>query len=126
MMLELCFAAITLALSALLLRSFGFRAAPVFSALVLLFILSRLPEYFSDFIEVYKLTDIGGRGGAAIMKIIGASYLFGISAELCRELGESGAANAISVVGKLELAAIAMPFISELMKLALSLVRVSP
>ncbi len=113
---------IAAAFSVFLLKNLGFRSAPVFSCLCLVFILSELSVYFSDIIKIY--TDFAplAEGAEALLKIIGSSYLFGISSDVCRELGEGGIASALSLLGKLEVLALALPYIKELLSLATSLV----
>lgn len=120
MITELCAAALVAAFSAFLLRHLGWRGAPVFAALCFIFLISTLSRNFSDIIKIFDTAAIGD-STAAILKIIGIGYLFGISSELCRELGESSIASALSLLGRFEIIAVVLPFISELISLALSL-----
>ena len=120
MITELCAAALVAAFSAFLLRHLGWRGAPVFAALCFIFLISTLSRNFSDIIKIFDTAAIGD-SAAAILKIIGIGYLFGISSELCRELGESSIASALSLLGRFEIIAVVLPFISELISLALSL-----
>lgn len=122
MSLAPCFAAIAFAIAAVLLRNLGWRGAPVFAVLCFVVLLSELPEQLLPVAKLFSSVALVGDCAAAILKIIGCGYLFGISAELCRELGESAIASALTLVGRFEVIALVLPFIGEALELALSLI----
>ena len=107
--------AILLAVSAVLLRNFGWKGAPVFSALAIVVILSELSFAVSELTSFFSFLSNSGMGdlSAAALKILGCGYLFGICADLCRELGEGGIAKAVEVVGRAEIIIIVLPFLKE-------------
>lgn len=49
-----------------------------------------------------------------VLKIIGVSYLAGISAELCKDAGENAVASKIELAGKLIILFMSMPIINSL------------
>lgn len=117
-------ALLLVAASALLLKSFGFRGAPVVAAVGIVAALSYYGEALSEIFAVFTYLDTVSDTGeyvSAALKIIGISYLSGISADVCREIGEGGVAKCISVITRLELIALSLPFIKEIISLALSL-----
>ncbi len=121
-MMEICCLGLVFAFSAVLLKNLGWRGVSIFTALGIVVLLSELR---GSFIEIDKLSGLFGaldEGGIAIFKIMGIGYLFGISSEICRELGEAGISFALTLVGRFEIIAVALPFISEIFSLALSLV----
>ena len=120
-MLEICFAGLVFAFSAVLLRNLGWRGAPVFAVVCFVFLLSDISIYFSDIIKIYSVSEAVGESASAILKVIGIGYLFGISSEICRELGETSISLALTLVGRFEIIAVVLPFISELIALAVSL-----
>ena len=107
--------AILLAVSAFLLRNFGWKGAPVFSALAIVVILSELSFAVSELTSFFSFLSSSGMGdlSAVALKILGCGYLFGICADLCRELGEGGIAKAVEVVGRAEIIIIVLPFLKE-------------
>lgn len=121
-MLKACFFGLVLAFCAVLLKNLGWRGAPVFTALGFLMIVSELPTFFRESQRFFELWDGFGESSAAILKIIGIGYLFGISADICRELGESGISTALTLAGRFEIITVALPFIFEIFSLAISLV----
>jgi len=119
---KLCFLALVFAFCALLLKSFGWRGTTVFTALGIVILLSEIPMFFKEAVSLSEAWQGLGDSCAAIFKIVGLGYLFGISSDICRELGESGIASALTLVGRLEIIAVSLPFISEIFSLAISLV----
>lgn len=122
MTVKLCFLGLVLAFSAMLLKNLGFRGACVFGALSFVVLLSELPGVFSEILKMLDYNEQLGESAAAIFKIVGIGYLFGISSEICREMGEGGIANAVALAGRFEIIAIATPFIKEIISLSLELV----
>ena len=112
--------ALLLSVCGVLLRNFGWKGAPVFSAVALLLLLSELTSGLGEVSSFIGTLFRGSRVGdvaSAALKILGAGYLFGICADVCRELGEGGVAKAIEVVGRVEIIIIVLPFLSEIINL---------
>jgi len=59
---------------------------------------------------------------SAAIKVLGIGYLFGICADLCRELGEAGIAKACEVVGRVEIIAVVIPYFEEIIKVGVELI----
>ena len=112
-MLEILFAGIVFALSGVMLKNLGWRGAPVFAALSLVVLLSSLPSRIEGALAVSELA-FAGEAGAAISKIVGIGYLFGICSEICRELGESSVATGLVIAGRLEMLGVCMPYLIRL------------
>ena len=121
-MLKACFLALVFCFCTVLLKNLGWRGASVFASLGLVLLFGELPGFFSEMSKLSSAWEALGESATAIFKIIGVGYLFGISSEICRELGESGIASALSLVGRFEIITVALPFISEIFTLATSLV----
>ena len=113
-----------LAFCALILRNLGWKGVPCFLALCLVLILSQLPGGIHKITSsLASLTNYGElseilRGA---VKIVGVGYLFGICADVCRELGENGIAKAVEVVGRVEIILIVMPFLMDIINLGVDL-----
>lgn len=120
MMMEVVFAGLVFSVASVLLRNLGWRGAPVFASLALIVLFSAVFSHLNAFFEVSR-TAFLGNAGEAISKIIGISYLFGISSDICRELGESAVASGLSLAGRLEMIAVSLPFLSDLVSGALRL-----
>ena len=108
-----------------MLRSLGWRAAPVFALISALIILGKIGDALFGVLDTVaslgKYADIEEAVGAAL-KILGLGYLFGISADLCRELGEGGIAKAVEVVGRIEIIVVILPFFEEIIKIGVELI----
>ena len=105
-----------LAASLLILKCFGFKGAPVVAAIATVslsgVLFGRLSDFLTFFDTLEALTE--DRYISSAVRIIGAGYLGGVSADVCRELGEGGVAKCITTVTRLELIAVSLPYISEL------------
>ncbi len=108
----------------LILKNFGFKGAPVFVCLSLLFVFSSVSDsLFSikdTYFQITSYADIG-EYSSALMKVVGIGYISGISSDICKEIGEAGVAKSIMVVSKLELIVIALPFVEKTVSLCVEL-----
>ena len=105
---------------AFILKSLSYKGAPVFSAICILIILARafgalcgiIPELLSiadsvEGLEIIKLS----------LKIVACGYLFGICADLCREMGENGIAKALDLSSRVEIIIMLLPYFGEIIRL---------
>jgi hypothetical protein len=110
--------------SVLVLSSFGSRAAPLVAVMVTLVAISLYEPAIREGGEL--ISYLGELSGAkeytrAALKVIGVSFLSGISKDVLTELGEVGIARSISLVTRLELFLISLPFVKEMLTALLSL-----
>ncbi len=126
MILRLIGTALILTVSAFLLKSFGWRGAPVFTAVALILFISEsegeLEYIFSSIKKIGNESGIDDALSAAI-KVLGIGYLFGICADICRELSEAGIAKAVEVVGRVEIITVVIPYFQEIIKVGIGLVK---
>ena len=112
------------AASVLILKSFGFRGAPLVTVIAVITLISGYGNALLGVSDVFS--ELGAFSGlseyvSAALKVVGISYLSGISSELCREIGEGGLAKAISTVTKLELVLLSLPYVKQILSSVLSL-----
>ena len=126
MILRLVGTALILTASAFLLKNFGWRGAPIFTAVALILFISEaegeLEYIFSSIKKIGNESGIDDALSAAV-KVLGIGYLFGICADICRELGEAGIAKAVEVVGRVEIIAVVIPYFQEIIKVGIELVK---
>ena len=125
MILKIFGLAILLSMTAFLLRSFGWRGAPVFASVALVILLTEA----SGLLEavLHSVRDIGAVAGLAepvraALKVLGLGYLYGICADVCRDLSEAGIAKAVEAVGRVEIVAVIMPYFEEIIKVGVELI----
>ena len=116
---------ILLAVTAFLLRGFGWQGAAVFAATSCTLLLSEalvpLSHIFSSVKAIGSTSNITEPLGAAI-KVLGIGYLFGMCADVCRDLGEGGIAKAAEAVGRVEIIAVVLPYFEEIIRLGVEFV----
>ncbi len=123
-MLRLIGIALIFAVSALLLRALGWRGVPVFCVLGFLFLISEAASgFFAAFSQINEQLSysVGKDAVASALKIIGIGYLFGICADICRELGEGTVAKGVEIAGRVEIITVTLPFLEEIIKIGAAL-----
>ena len=113
-------AALTLAVIVFMLREVGFRGASVIAVISALLLLIRSVEIYGRIKEnILALPEELLENGvlAAMLKVTGFTYLYGISSDVCRDLGEAGISRALEVVGRVEIALVAAPYVKEIIML---------
>lgn len=97
-----------------LLKELGFRGAPLLGvlgiSLLFIFLVSRMGSVLAGLDGIINTAGISELATAAL-KIIGVGYTTGISADICKEIGEVGIARALESLGKVEILAVSMPYI---------------
>ena len=113
MVAEACLLALVGALSFFLLSELKWRGAPVLLILCFVGIITVLSPHVRQLegavSSLTALSDIGDTV-AAVLKIVGVGYLAGITSDVCSELGASRIGSAVTLVGRIEIIAIAAPF----------------
>ena len=119
-------AAIAFAALIFVLKGLGWRGAAVAGACCAASLLiSVIIKYGSVISDLREICDTYGvsESAAVMIKIIGISYLFGICADTCRELGEAGIAKAVDVAGRVEITVIIMPYFKEIIEIGVGLLK---
>ncbi len=120
----LCAAAVVLSVLGFSLRELGWRGVPLFAILASLVILTHGLDLLRTLLPALSAlftADAADTLGAA-MRILGIGYLSGVTADICRSLGEAGIARAVTLVARLEILLVALPFLETVLALAFSLV----
>ncbi len=121
----MCALALVGALSVFLLSELKWRGAPVMAILCFVGILSVLRPRLGEFEGVLSSVILGSELSgvtAAVLKIVGVGYLAGITADVCSELGVPRIGNAVTLVGRIEIIAIAAPFFVAILDMGAELI----
>ena len=111
--------------SCLVLKEFGWRGAPLVGVICGIAAISFVLPYFAEAKSFYShLSDDFGIGdvSSSLLKIVGIGYLSGITADVCRGVGEGGIASSVTLVAKAEIIAIAAPYFFDIVEMGVSLV----
>ena len=126
MILKACGIAVLAAVVGAVLGELGFKGKRLFGAFSAVLLLSFAAEGFGEVVsELTLLTEGAGISDVArdAVKIVGAGYVFGIGSDIADELGEGGAAKALSVVGRVEIALLILPYFGEILKTGMGLIK---
>ncbi len=103
------------------LREVGFRGARLLSVLVIAASVLAAVSGISKLkgaVFSFPITPEIESGVSYVMRIVGVSYVFGISSDVCREIGENGIASAVLTVGRVEIILLSLPKVSEIFSIA--------
>ena len=124
MILKIFGLAVLLCITAFMLHSFGWRGAPVFASVAMVILLSEAAGVLESVLLSARNmgVDVGlAEPVSAALKVLGLGYLYGICADVCRDMSESGIAKAVEAVGRVEIVAVVMPFFEEIIKVGVEL-----
>ncbi len=85
--------------------------------LLLGYVVARLSGMFESFVALAHTSALSPYV-TLLMKAIGVGYVVSISADICRDLGAAETAKKIELCGRAELLVLALPPLTELLKLA--------
>ena len=115
--------ALLLAVCLLLLRELGWRGVGVFAAIGVLSLLMLVREPLLSIFSSEIFLSAGEHSGelSAAIKVLGVGYLFGISSDVLRTLGEERLASTLELVGRVEILLIILPYVEEIIKIGAQL-----
>lgn len=109
-----------------LLSEMGCKAKKVFVVLsAVMLLLGICKEVFSVLSEILSLGEDTGVGEAtkSALKIVGIGYVYGISSDICEELGEPGIAGVLGLSSRVETFLVALPFLKKIVEMGLGLIQ---
>ena len=124
-MIKVVGAALIFSVLAYVLRELGWRAAPIFASVASVVILGEVVNMLSDisdglsFLFEYGIDEAFG----AALKIVGLTYVFGISSDICRGIGEKEIAKSVDVAGRVTVIMIVLPFFEEIIEIGIGLIK---
>lgn len=114
------------AILGVMLSELGFKSKRLFTVLCLAVIYSVLSEYvikmISSITEIAESVGLTEAAGCAV-KAVGAGYVFGFASESCAELGEGRIASAITLVGRIEVFVLVLPYFQKTVYLGMELLK---
>ncbi len=123
--LQICGAAVTAAVCAMILKKMrpGPTVAVSVAALILIFLLA-VNKYGSAVLTVSALIKKNGfeKYGELMLKALGIGITVKIASDICRDCGEESIAGGVELAGKLEILLLCIPFAVELLTLSSELV----
>ncbi len=91
------------------------------SVICLVFILKSLTPYIN---ELHKIFETGGNSSTyffTVLKGVAICYISRFAADLCKDSGQTALSNKAELIGKVSLIALSIPFLKEILDIALSL-----
>lgn len=111
--------------STVLLRECGFSGSKLYAALGAVCLIAvgigGIGELAGELFKIGEKFNLD-RAVTPAFKAVGIGLIFGIAADMCRDLGENGIASAVDFIGRAELAVLAIPLIDEIISVGVGLV----
>ena len=110
------FIALFIAFMSFMLRSLGYEGARLISVVGTVSLLCAVVLGVGRLMESLPGELLSGKVATVAevsLRIMGVGYVFGIVADICRELGEVGLANAAEGLGRVEILMLSVPYITE-------------
>lgn len=123
---KICAIGLLGAMLSFFLGELGFKNKRLVAVLSAILLISSLKSGVDTFVgKITELSHLAGISDACTcaLKVVGLGYVFGLSSDLCTELGEGGVAKAMTVVGKVEIMLVALPYFESTIELGLELLR---
>lgn len=109
-----------------LLSELGFKTKRIFTVLCMVIVFAALGDNLSGIISrLTKITDAAGISEATkcAVKAVGIGYVFGATSEICAELGEGRIATLLTVVGRIEIFVLVLPYFEKTVGLGMELLQ---
>ena len=110
------FIALFIAFMSFMLRSMGYEGSRLISVVGTVSLLCAVVLGVGRLMDSLPSELLSGKVAAVAevsLRIMGVGYVFGIVADICRELGEVGLANAAEGLGRVEILMLSVPYITE-------------
>lgn len=120
--LQLASLAVLAAALAFVLRTLGAKIAPALAAVAgLTFVVYAVARYGEAIAAVREMAERAGVSEevGVVLRMLFVGILCAVAADICRDMGESGLAARVETCGKAEILLLALPFLLELVSLAL-------
>ena len=112
------------ALVAVLLEGLGFRSKKLFVSLGIIVIMigaaGALSEVFEPVLSIAHKAGVEEITDKAL-RAVGLGYVFGFTAEICTSLGEGALANLVTIIGRVEIFLLALPYFLKTVELGMEL-----
>lgn len=107
-------------------KAFGWKGAPLVAVGAIVALLSLISAEVGKISQIFDT--VSGVSGMketteTLLKVLFVGYVSGISADVCRELGEAGIASAVHLCARIEVLIIISPLLLEILGLGLELVK---
>ena len=124
MIFKACAFALVAVFCTVIIRELGWRGAGIMGAVCAVILFSLAVEGVSEAAkEIKSLSAVAelSKFAKCVLKIVGIGYVYGISSDICKDMGEGAVASALGTVGRIEILLAVLPFFKEILDFGLRL-----
>ena len=92
-------------------------------AVLLLYVLNSFTSVITTFNEIITKTGVSQNLFSIVLKIVGIGYLIEVTADICKDSGNSSIADKVILGGKILILTLAIPIINSLFNVILELIQ---
>ena len=126
MMPKICTVALLSVILSWFLGEMGFKNRKILTLLASMLLVGTVNEEIGTLVsKIIPLAADAGIGEACecALKIVGLGYVFGITSDVCTELGEVGVSKAVGLAGKVEIRIVALPYFEKTLERGVRLLK---
>jgi hypothetical protein len=118
----IAYAFITLFLGVVL-RELGFKGTRLVVLLGTVSLLGVFTVYLADVIKILPFYgENADEYAVTMLKMVGVGYAFGICSDICSEFGEVALSGVVSLIGRVEILTLSLPFIKRIVEKGVELI----
>ena len=124
MIFKACAFALVAVFCTVILRELGWRGAGVTAVVCAVILFSLVAEGVSTAAkEIERLSALAelSEFGKCVLKIVGIGYIYGVSSDICKDMGEGAVASALGIVGRVEILLAVLPYFKDILDFGLRL-----
>lgn len=124
MIFKACAFALVAVFCTVILRELGWRGAGVTAVVCAVILFSLVAEGVSTAAkEIESLSALAelSEFGKCVLKIVGIGYIYGVSSDICKDMGEGAVASALGTVGRVEILLAVLPYFKDILDFGLRL-----
>ena len=93
------------------------------SVIALVFVVKAIEPYITEIQAIFKSANINSGYFFTVLKGIAICYISSLASDVCKDSGQTALANKATLIGKVALIALSIPFVKEILDIALSIIK---
>ncbi len=93
------------------------------SVICIYFVLKQITPYINEIHNIFKKARLDSNYFFTILKGIAICYISKLASDICKDSGQTALASKAELIGKVALIALSIPFLKEVLDIAISLIK---
>lgn len=93
------------------------------SVIALIFVVKAVTPYINELHTIFKTANINSSYFFTVLKGIAICYVSSLASDICKDNGQTALASKAELIGKVALIALSIPFLKDILDIALGLIK---